>query len=212
MGGGPASDDEHEQVEQDHPGGPGISEQQQQFYTLAPEPVVVRETRERPVLASVIEGGLVGGIIGSLFGFGSVFGSTAGALAGATLASRDDATGQKTRAAALEIKSRVETSMSTAIQRVNNEPAGREVLAKLSNVMQSVSDAGEKYRVQERAESVAQKVVEIAEPKVRQVLTRVAEADPDGAVRDKATAFLGKVDQSMGLTRSFDAIRRELKL
>jgi len=166
--------------------------------------------RDCPVLTTAATGGLVGGLVGSLFGMGSILGTTAGAFAGASIASRDDAMGAKARQQALDLRNHVENGIAKAFDRVNQEPIGRDVTTKLSNALQVLTDAGERYRVGEKVEAAAVKVVQVAEPKIRMVAQKITEADQHGYL-GKAADVLQQVDNATGFTRSVDAIKRELR-
>jgi uncharacterized protein YcfJ len=177
---------------------------------LSPTTTEYRQDRERPVLTCAVEAGVLGGILGSFIGFGSVFGSTAGALAGASIASRDDALGQQARERALTIKNTLENEVTKAVGYINDQPAGHQVLSKLGDVLQTISDTSERLKVQQRTESVAVKLVEIAEPKVRNVYAKVLEADRHG-ILDKCESVFSQADQAVGFTRTYQALRRELR-
>jgi len=178
-------------------------------------PVVNAQELEKPVLTTAVTGGVIGALAGTwLGGMGSVFGTTVGVIAGASLASRDDAIGAHARETAMTLRRKVEGGVTRAVERLNQEPMGRDITAKMSSAVQVLTETTEKYRVNERIDAVAAKVVEVTEPKIRaavtQVMQKVSEVDSHGFV-DTAKEFLQDVDRGMGLSRSVEALNREIR-
>jgi len=177
--------------------------------------VNVVEHQERPVLTTAFTGGLIGALAGSwVGGMGSMVGTTVGVIAGASIASRDDAIGAQARDATTSLKRTVETGVTRAVERLNQEPLGRDITAKLSSAVQVLTETSERYRVNQRIDAAAAKFVEVAEPKVRAVVAHVVQkvndVDQHGYV-DRATNAWKEVDRTLGISRGVDALNRELR-
>lgn len=136
---------------------------------------------------------------------------------GASLASRDDAVGAKTRRASLEISRLCRETTKAATTAFLEQPKVREaqVSEKINSAIQTLFEVDEKLHVTYSLSTAGRFVVETASPQVSKAASVVKhkledELDKRGYL-PQAQNFVLQADSYTGLSRSFAAVKNELK-